>query len=300
MRHKWLIATFSSFIAVAAVYGAFVLFARPAPGHPYFAKDDRRTQVIAHRGGAGLRPENTLAAFAHAVEIGADILEMDVQASADGAIVCIHDPTVDRTTDGKGRVNSLSLSELRNLDAGYRWSNDGGRTFPYRGQGIGVPTLDEVFARFPATRMVVEMKHAGPALAQPLCALIRRSGMTDKALVASMNEETLAAFRRACPEVATSMSGREARLFLGFQLARLDAVYSPPVPALQIPYRLGENVVATRPFIEAVHRRNLKVHVWTINDEARMRQLIQIGVDGIITDRPDRLLDLLHRPGASR
>jgi len=300
MRYKRLFVTASLIVAAAAIYGVAALSARPALDHPYFAAEKPGTQVIAHRGGAGLRPENTLTAFAHAVEIGADVLEMDVQGTADGAIVSIHDPTVDRTTDGKGRVDSLSLAELRKLDAGYNWSDDGGRSFPFRGRGIRVPALDEVFARFPATRMIVEMKHVGPVFARPLCALIRRSGMTETVLVASMNEDALSAFRRACPEVATSMSGREARIFLGVQFARLDAAYSPPVPVLQIPYRLGENVIATAGLLEAARRRNLKVHVWTINDEERMRELIQLGAGGIITDRPDRLLDLLRRAGRSR
>lgn len=274
-----------------------VISARPAPDHPFFAAEKPGTQVIAHRGGADLRPENTLAAFLHAAEIGSDILEMDVQPTADGAIVCIHDATVDRTTDGRGRVDSLALSELQKLDAGYHWSGDGGRTYPFRGQGVRVPALDEVFARLPQTRMIVEMKHGGPGLAQPLCSLIRRSRMAERVLVASLNNDALAAFRKACPEVATSMSRTEARIFYGVQSVRLAAAYSPPVQALQIPYRLDNTVIATGDLVAAAHRRNLKVHVWTISDGERMRELIRIGVDGIITDRPDRLLDLLGRPG---
>lgn len=295
MRHKWLIAVLASIIAIAAVYGVMALVARRAPNHRFFAGDKTGTLVIAHRGGAGLRPENTLAAFAHAVEIGADVLEMDVKGTADGAIVCIHDLSVDRTTDGRGRVESFTLSDLQKLDAGHNWSGDGGRTHPFRGKGIRAPTLDEVFTRFPMMRMNIEMKHVGQAFSQPLCTLIRRFGMTEKVLVASINDDVLAAFRQACPEVATSMSGREARVFSGLQYLNLAAAYSPPAPALQIPDRLADNIIATKGLVEAAQRRNVKVHVWTINDEERMRQLIQIGVDGIITDRPDRLLELLRR-----
>lgn len=295
MPRKWLFLPSSLIVAAVAIYGVAGFSARPAPNHPYFAAEKPGTQVIAHRGGGGLRPENTLAAFSHAVTIGADVLEMDVQGTADGAIVSIHDPTVDRTTEGKGRVDSFTLSALQKLDAGYNWSDDGGRTFPFRGKGIHVPTLDEVFTRFPAMRMIVEMKHVGPAFAQPLCALIRRFGMTEKVLVASMTEEALTAFRQACPEVATSMNAREARAFLGFHLVSLTTAYTPPAPALQVPDRLGENTIPTGQFVAAAHRRNLKVHVWTINNDERMRQLIEMGVDGIITDRPDRLLDLLRR-----
>jgi glycerophosphoryl diester phosphodiesterase len=299
MRHKWLLVPSSVVMAAAAIYGIAAFSARPAPNHAFFASEEARTQVIAHRGGAGLRPENTLAAFAHAVEIGADILEMDVQRTADGAIVVLHDRAVDRTTDGRGRVERLTLDELRRLDAGHNWSADGGRTYPFRGRRIRVPTLEEVFTRFPTTRMNIEMKYAEPALARPLCALIRRSAMSQRVLVASMNDAAVMAFRRACPEVATSMSRGEARLFFGIQLVSLDAAYTPPVRALQIPDRLGNDVIATAGLIAAAHGRNLKVHVWTINDADRMEELVRIGVDGIITDRPDQLLGLVRRISAT-
>lgn len=295
MRPKWLIATLSVIVAAAALLGILAVTARPAPNHPYFAAARPGLQVIAHRGGAGLRPENTLAAFVHAVAIGADVLEMDVQATSDGAIVCIHDTTVDRTTDGRGRVASLALSELRELDAGHNWSGDRGRTYPFRGKGIRVPTLDEVFARLPEIRMIVEMKHVGPEFAQPLCSLIRRFRMTKRVLVASLNIDALIAFRRTCPEVATSMSTREARIFHGAYLVGLESAYSPPVPALLIPDRLRDRTIPTAALVEAARRRNLRVHVWTISDATRMKELIRIGVDGIITDRPDLLLDLMGR-----
>ena len=297
MRSKWLIATLSVIVAAVAACGIMAVTARPAPTHPYFAAARPGIQVIAHRGGAGLRPENTLAAFAHAVAIGADVLDMDVQATSDGAIVGIHDATVDRTTDGRGRVDSFTLDALRKLDAGHSWSGDGGRSFPFRGKGIRIPTLEEVFSRLPETRMIIEMKHGGAAHARPLCDMIRRSGMSAKALVASMNADALAAFRADCPEVLTAMSANEARVFHGAYLVGLESAYSPPVPALLIPDRLRDRTLPTAALIDAAHRRNVRVHVWTINDEERMRQLAQIGVDGIITDRPDRLLTLLRHSG---
>jgi glycerophosphoryl diester phosphodiesterase len=299
MPRKWLLVPSCLVVAAAAIYGMAAFSARPAPDHPFFEADGPRTQVIAHRGGAGLRPENTLSAFSHAVDIGVDVLEMDVQRTADGAIVSMHDRTVERTTDGRGAVGELTLDELRRLDAGHNWTRDGGRTYPFRGKGIRVPALEEVFARFPTTRMNIEMKHAGPVLAQPLCALIRRSGMARRVLVASMNDAAVSAFRQVCPEVATSMSRSEAQLFFGLQRIRLEAAYTPPVRALQIPDRLGHNVVATAELVAAAHRRNLKVHVWTINEAGRMEELVQIGVDGIITDRPDRLADLVRRASST-
>lgn len=284
------------FVAIlGAIYLTATGLARPAPDYYFFDADRAGTNVIAHRGGARVRPENTLAAFLHAVDMGADILELDVQLTADGAMVLMHDRTVDRTTGGHGPVASLSLREVQELDAGYRWSNDGGQTYPFRGKGIRVPTMEEVFDRVTAARLNIEMKHATPALAGPLCALIRRKGAERRVLVASMNESAVLAFREACPEIATSMSRSEAWLFFGLQLAGLEAAYTPPVRALQIPDRLGGNVIVTPGLVAAAHRRNLKVHVWTINDEQRMHELVRAGVDGIVTDRPDLLQTLLGR-----
>lgn len=290
MRFKWLSVPVALILVGAAVYGALALTALSAPSHPFFSGEIAEHEVIAHRGGAHLRPENTLEAFLHAAETGADVLDMDVRRTADGAIVCMHDSTVDRTTEGTGRVASFGLDDLQRLDAGYRWSRDGGTTFPFRGRGIRVPALEEVFARVPRMRMVIEMKDADSEFAKSLCALIRRAGMSAKSLVASFNAEAMNEFRTACPEIATSMGAPEARVFVALSRARLAGVYSPPAPAFQVPDRLGDTVIATAQLVADAHRRNVKVHVWTVNDEERVRQLLRIGVDGIITDRPDVML----------
>jgi glycerophosphoryl diester phosphodiesterase len=224
------------------------------------------------------------------------MFDLDVRATADGAIVCVHDATVDRTTDGHGPVESLKLSELRKLDAGYRWTGDGGKTNPYRGKGIQVPTLEEVFKRHPRMRMVVEMKVRTPEFAHATCKAIRDSGMEQRALVASFDYGALDAFRQACPEVATSMSQREAQVLVGLSALRLSAAYSPDAIALQVPERFGGIEILTPGLIKAARGRNLRVHAWTINDEAALRRLIELGVDGVMTDRPDRLLALRTNP----
>ena len=290
---RWQLAGALLAVAVAALLLVLAL-ARPAPQRAFFA-GTQGTLVIAHRGGAALRPENTLEAFAHAAALGADVLEMDVRATADGAIVVIHDATLERTTDGRGPVSSLTLAELRKLDAGYRWTVDAGRTYPFRGRGVRVPALTEVFERFPEARVNIEIKPAEPAFAGSLCASIRRSRRAHYVLVASMSEQALEAFRDACPEVATSMGPREARTFFLAHLARLTAATSPRAAALQIPYRLGDTVLPGAGLVAAARGRNLRLHAWTVNDEERLRQLIAMGVDGIITDRPDLLLRMLGR-----
>jgi glycerophosphoryl diester phosphodiesterase len=293
------LATLTLTLLAAAGVGVLMAFARPAATHAFFAAERGRVQVIAHRGGAHLRPENTLLAFEHAVALGVDMLEMDARATADGVLVALHDATLDRTTDGQGPVAALTLDVVQKLDAGYRWSPDGGRSTPFRGRGIRVPSLGEVFARFPRMRMVIEIKPADPALAATLCALLRRAGMTQRVLVASMHDTVLEAFRASCPEVGTSMGPGEARLFYIASLAYLSEAISPTAQALQIPYGFGERVLATARLVAAARGRNLVLHVWTVNDEARMRRLQTIGVDGIMTDRPDLLLGLLGRVPAA-
>lgn len=276
------------------LYGVLAWQAHPAPEHPFFA-DAPRPLVIAHQGGDGLRPGNTLAAFEHAASLGVDVLEMDIHATADGVLVVNHDATVDRTTDGHGAIREMTLAEVQALDAAYRWSPDGGQTFPYRGQGIRIPTLEEVFRAFPGYRMNIEIKPDDPAVAEALCALIHAHGMTERVLVASFHPRAMGAFRRACPEVATSLHPDEIKVLYGLALTRLTAVYTPQGVAVQVPERWSNLPVLIPRFVQAAHRRGLQVHGWTINEPEDMERLLALGVDGIITDYPDRLLRLLGR-----
>jgi glycerophosphoryl diester phosphodiesterase len=295
MRAKWLRWLLALLAALAAVYAVLALRARPSADRAFFAQFPAGPLVMAHRGGKGLWPENTLYAFERAVDLGVDILEMDVHSTADGVLVVMHDDTVDRTTEGTGPVHGFSLAALQALDAGYRWSPDGGQTFPYRGQGIGVPALEEVLMALPAVPLNIEIKQAEPSLAEPLCRLIRAHQATGRVLVASFDNRAIEAFRRACPEVATSAGQNEVIALFALGKLSLDAAYSPPGQAVQVPeYRSGLHVL-TPGFVRAAHRRNLQVHAWTVNEVADMQRLLDLGVDGIITDHPDRLLTLLGR-----
>ncbi|MCI0398172.1 MAG: glycerophosphodiester phosphodiesterase [Chloroflexi bacterium] len=277
------------------LYGALALLARPAPDHIFFTQGPARPLVIAHQGGDGLWPGDTLYAFERAAGMGVDVLEMDVHSTADGALVLMHDDTVDRTTDGAGKINSLTLDELKSLDAGYDWSPDGGQSFPYRGQGITAPTLEEIFTTFPSQWMVIEIKQVEPPIVEPLCQMIRQYGLADRALVASFHKQTMAAFRTACPEVATSAAEDEIRPFFILNTLFLGALHSPPAHAFQVPEYSGSLHVLTPRFVRGAHGRNLEVHAWTINETADMQRMLDLGIDGIITDYPDRLLELLDR-----
>lgn len=260
-----------------------------------FVREKSPFLVFAHRGGGGLYPENTLGAFEYSAKMGADVLELDVHATSDGALVVMHDGSVDRTTNGKGRVSAMTLAEVKKLDAGYLFTNDNGATYPFRGQGITIPTLQEIFDALPQMTFNIEPKQAEPSITAPLCEMIRAHRMTEKVIVGSFRQQAVDEFRQACPEVATSATPAEVTEFLTLSKTGLSESYNPPFQALQVPENLNRLSVVTKDFVENAHRKNLKVHVWTINETTDMERLIKINVDGIMTDYPDRLLKLLGR-----
>jgi len=254
--------------------------------------------VMAHAGGIGLGPANTMVTFEKAVEIGVDVLEMDIHITSDDVIVTIHDDTVDRTTDGTGLVREMTFADLQALDAGYNWTDQRGEyedEFPYRGQGITHAALSEVFEAFPEMPMVIEIKQAEPSMVEPFCDLLTEYEMQDQVLVASFSDDTLLEFREACPGIQTSSAEQEIRLFVGrLQFGSLDD-YEAPSAAFQVPEFFGDLQVVTPEFVEAAQAVGIGVHVWTINDSDDMARMIDLGVDGIITDYPDETLRLLGR-----
>jgi glycerophosphoryl diester phosphodiesterase len=280
-------------IVSAGIIVVLTIFTRPIPQHPYFSKDD--VLVMAHRGGRGLWPENTLYAFERAAETGVDILEMDIHSTKDGSIILLHDSTVDRTTDGTGPVNDFNLADLKKMDAGYHWTTDEGQTYPYRSQNIVVPTLEEVFLAFPDFHLNIEIKQTQPPITGLLCETIRKYNMVNSVLIASFDMDTIKEFRNTCPEVATTAGEDEVRMLYVLSRLYLERLYSPTAEAVQVPEYRGDIHVATDRFVRAAHNVNMAVHVWTINDEKDMERMLDIGVDGIITDNPDRLMDLLGR-----
>lgn len=252
---------------------------------------------FAHRGGAALWPENTLEAFRGGIAAGCQWLETDVHMTRDGVIVTFHDHDLQRTTNGRGRICELTLAELRRLDAGYNFTTDG-RSFPFRNKGITVPTLAEVVALDPSVRINLEIKQARPPMVTQLWRFIDERGLHDRVLVASADADVVRQFRNlARGTVATSAGQREA---FGFWLAlRAGVVDRLPIEydALQVPIRFRGLPVVTRAFVEAAHRRGLQVHVWTVDELEQMRWLIDLGVDGIMSDQPARLVELVRERG---
>ena len=239
--------------------------------------------LVAHRGGAALAPENTLEAFVEAVELwGADMLELDVRLTADGEVVVIHDDTVDRTTNGTGPVAELTWAEIRHLDAGARFVDTDGRR-SRAGHGIAVPRFRDVLERLPNVRLNVETKCR--EVAAPLRRDIEAHGAARRVLIAAERESD----RTPARGYRGPWGASKRQLVLWVLLGR-----TPRADILQIPTEAyGINLVEPRR-IAAAHRANLPVHVWTVDDPAEMHRLLDLGVDGIQTDRPDLLEQVLH------
>jgi len=246
--------------------------------------------TFAHRGGAGLWPENTLEAFRGAIELGCSHVETDVRMTRDGELVVFHDEALERTTNGTGRVSAHTLAQLRRLDAGYRFSPDGA-SFPRRGQGVVIPTLAELVALSPSVRFNVEIKERGPfELPRALLGFIEQHGIAGRIVVAAERYELMSEFRRLSQgRIATSASRRECLQFWLASRLHLTGFLRLPYQALQIPVRAGNLTVVTPTLLDAAHREGLAVHVWTIDERAEMLRLLALGVDGLMSDRPDRL-----------
>jgi glycerophosphoryl diester phosphodiesterase len=205
--------------------------------------------------------------------------------------VLLHDDVVDRTTDGSGRVAGLSLAQLQALDAGHRFSADGGRTHPFRGRGLRVPTLEEALAAFPDARFNLELKEGLPGLVERCLEVIGKSGSAIRSLLtagddALMLELRAEVARRGVP-VALGASAREVGDFLRCAIERRRPAPGPM--ALQVPPDFGGRPLVTREFIDHAHAHDLFVHVWTIDEPEEMRALLALGVDGIVSDFPARL-----------
>lgn len=251
------------------------------PGHPYLAG---APLLVAHRGGARVAAENTLVAFQRALSRWrADMLELDVRLSADGELVVIHDPTVDRTTDGTGEVRALPWAALAELDAGYRFVAPDGTT-PFRGAGVRIPRLEELLEELPRVRLNVESKAAEAAA--PLRRMIERHGASHRVLIAALRERDRAAARGYAGPWGASREQIARFKFLPFG-------YLPRADVLQVPERWKGQRVVTPRFVERAHALNLPVQVWTVDDPDEMRRLLAWGVDGIQSDRPDLLARVL-------
>jgi glycerophosphoryl diester phosphodiesterase len=287
---------------------AFIVKARPRwQDHPFFA-DAKRPDVIAHRGGTGHWPGETIYAMTEAVKAGADVLEMDVFLTKGGSdkqgsfhepeLVLMHDLNVEMTTEGTRNVYEYRVDEIQQLHADYRWlpnqtktsrSRRGTDYLSQHDYDVKVPTLEEVFKRFPKTRMVIEMKSRllshKPQVPSPvsrLVKLIEHYKAENRVLVASFERKFMNDFRKALPMVATSLTKSLKDL-------RNDEPEGPL--ALQVPWEAINIFPRTIKKLQSL----FAIHPWTVNTESQMSKMISFGADGIITDYPCTLLDKLKR-----
>ncbi len=285
--------TLTLFCAIVVGLIALMVTSRSLDPHPFTDTDE--FLVIAHRGGKGLWPENTMHAFQRASEAGVDVLEMDLRSTRDGVLVVIHDQSVDRTTNGTGDVTSFSLAELQELDAGYWWSANEGQTYPYRDTGVVIPTFQSVLEAFPQTRLVVELKETGTELVRQVSELVGEHGDPSYVFMATFNGETTQQVRDYDPGIATGPYPFEAAMSVLFTKLYLGDLYHPAAHAFQVFPRIGSLEIVDERLLNVLHAQAVDVHVWTINDEAEMQRLIELGVDGIMTDYPGRLLRQIGR-----
>lgn len=277
MLRKWKVPLSLALLAGLTI---LALRARKAPTAP-----GRWPVNVAHRGSSVRCPENTLASFRAAVEAGAGGLELDVHLTRDGHPVIMHDARVDRTTDGFGAVAGMTLAEVRRLDAGVSGRPD-----------ERVPTLREVLAAFPGVSVNVDIKETRRTGAEGVVLdVLREAGATGRVLVASADHGTLRRFRRVADgECATGASRLEIGVFYGLSLLRLERLARPAYAALQVPVDYGSLRIVTPRFVWAAHSRGVRVDVWTINDTGQMRGLLDLGVDSVMTDRPEALARVLE------
>ena len=237
--------------------------------------------IIGHRGAAAYAPENTMASFHLALEQGADALEFDVRVTRDGEAVVLHDPTLERTTDAVGPIRLHTLKELDQVDAGFRFTPDAGRDYPWRGKGVRIPRLRQVIEDLPAVPLLIEVKE--PGAQDAIARVLRETGAAARAVLAGSDWRSLQAFR--APPFHLGASRRD--------IARLYFRWGEPDPACRcfaVPDRFKFFPVPTRRFVRAAHRRSATVHVWTVDDPALARRLWANGANGMVTNQPDAIL----------
>ena len=254
-----------------------------------------RPLVIAHgdERGSGLYPGNTMLYLCEMVALGVDALEIDLNLTADDHLVLIHDERLERTTDGEGAIIEKSLAELRPLNAAYHWSRDGSH-FPYRDDPQPLVTIDAVFAAFPQTPFIIELKNNDARAARALASSIEKAQCTQRVVVSSFHRNVIREFRTLAPEVATGATLPEALMFYLAQGLHLERFLKPAYSTMQLPMQYYGLPVFTRRFISAARSRDIHLSVWTVDDTEQMKRYMALGLDGLVTNRPDRLLALLE------
>lgn len=253
--------------------------------------------VFAHRGGSKLRPENTLVAFDHGLSVGADGLEFDVRLSSDGVPMVHHDATLERTTSGTGALSTYTADALQGLDAGHHFTGLDGRSWRHR--GCVIPRLEVVLGRYPEVPIIIELKGDDPEVARRAVAVVRSAGAIGRVCFAGFDDAVVRAARAEGPDVVSSAARQEIRWFLYRSWVAL-APRRTAFQAFQVPETAGATRVVSRRFVRAARRAGVPVAVWTVDEPEAMERLLQWGVRGLISDRPDLAVPIVRRWRASR
>ena len=252
--------------------------------------------LVAHRGGSRIGPENTLAAFDRAATLGADAIETDVRLSRDGVVMVFHDEETGRLTGEPGTLEARDAAEIDRLDAAFSFSEDGGVSFPLRGAGLRIPPFAEALRRYPRMRFNVDAKSEDPALADALARVVREARAEERVCVGSFFDAQAERLGALLPGVCRFLPEQAAtRHVLAAKSGAAPVGLPGGYDLADLPARMGDLVVVDPPVIEHFHRLGIPVHVWTVDDEEEMRSLLDVGVDGIVTDRPDVLRRVLGR-----
>jgi glycerophosphoryl diester phosphodiesterase len=256
--------------------------------------------IIAHRGGANLAPENTILALRTAIDLGIDVIETDLQLTKDNQFVLFHDDDLSRMAGRAEKIRDLPLDELKQIDITFNLSPDNGVTFPYRGQGHWILSLSEAFEEFSDTVFNLDIKNKEDREAPELLAsLISDYDRANSVIIASFHDRQLERFRALMPKVVTAACpGEVSRFVFGVKTHSLRlTTRNPKYRVFQVPINYGRINVVNSKFVKAAHEKGIAVHVWTINDRTLMNELIEMGIDGIITDEPVMFRDLLREKG---
>lgn len=264
--------------------------------------------LLAHRGTSIMAPENTAPAFDFAVHHGADVLEIDVRLSRDGKVVVVHDETLERTTNGTGKVRDFDLSALKRLDAGDKFDvamaraasinstqTERSEVHTFAGQAVQLLTLGELYSMYPQMRVNIDIKDDSELAVNAVARVISKYDATSRSVVASFHDEVLEYCRLSYPWIETSAGMNDVKRFYWWYLGgqRGAATVSPSL--FQLPTQYYCIPLATRRFIRAVHNSGAQINYWTINQPSKMISLIEKGADGLVTDRMDLVSEVLKR-----
>lgn len=294
---RFIIVIVSVLVFVFLVWGSAYFYSQ---GRTYevktvpFFKD--QLEVIAHRGGALEMPENTIQAFEYATSLSPDvILEFDVHLTSDKKVVVFHDTLLNRTTNGDGPIHTKTLEELKQLDAAFNFENQNGDNI-YRGKGFQIPTLDEVLEKFPDSRMIIEIKPNSIDAAVATFEVIAKYQRLNKTLIGSEHSPIVKYIKFKNPDMFITAGKDEILRSVMLENMSLERLDSMNADAYCIPEKHDGIKVLSPGLLAELKRRGKKTYIWTVNSTDDMARLIQFGVDGIITDRPKELLELLRAP----